>query len=144
MLGQFPVQSRALGTNSMTEIEGLKVNNDFQLYATTKAVCSQQMEAFKRKIYSDLKQVLSFCLQAWHSPISSEEKTFLCVVFFMILLSYGSEPCNDVLFVQRAQCAFWWMSNPTIKEIYHLLYLRKPKWLSLWPDIWKEMLKINK
>lgn len=61
MLGQFPVQSRALGTNSMTEIEGLKVNNDFQFYATTKAVCPQQMEAFRRKIYSDLKQGLSFC-----------------------------------------------------------------------------------
>lgn len=61
MLGQFPVQSRALGTNSMTEIEGLKVNNDFQFYATTKAVCPQQMEAFRKKIYSDSKQGLSFC-----------------------------------------------------------------------------------
>jgi hypothetical protein len=80
VLGQFPAQSRALATNSMTEIEGLKVNNDFQFYATTKAVCPQQMEAFKRKIYSVFKQVLSFCLQACHSPISSEEKTFfLCV-----------------------------------------------------------------
>lgn len=49
MLGQFPVQSRALGTNSMTEVEGLKANDDFQFYAATKDVCLQQTEVLVKQ-----------------------------------------------------------------------------------------------
>lgn len=40
MLGQFPVQSRALGTNSMTEVEGLKANDDFQFLCSNKRCLS--------------------------------------------------------------------------------------------------------
>lgn len=44
VLGQFPVQFRTLGTNSMMEIEGLKANDDFPFCATTKDICPQQTE----------------------------------------------------------------------------------------------------
>lgn len=92
VLGWFPVQSRALGTNSMTEIEGLKGNDDFQFCAATKDVCPQHTEVcikqpFIRKIYSHLKKVLSFCLLARHGSISSEHKTLCSFVWFFCLMA---------------------------------------------------------
>lgn len=87
VLGQFPVQSGALGANSMPEIEeGLKANDDFQFYAATKDVCPQQTEVWVKqaliiKICSHFEKVLSFCLFPWHSLISSGQKTLYSFLY---------------------------------------------------------------
>lgn len=128
MLGQLPIQPRASGDNSMNE-KVWECKESLLILCNNKTSLQQTKVGVKVKIfiklYSQLKKVQIFCLLHCCYPILCWHNMFFCIWFLVISLPYGPETCNDILFLQRAGHASWWMRYPMVREMHHLLQLSK-------------------